>query len=783
MNIPKPNSEVQSTHLEYHLVWPKWLIGVIVLAILCILVSGTWFYYSQKIRIENAAKESLESIVELKINQIVRWRKERLADANLVRYTPYATRRALDAIEQPKSQQTRSMFTGWLTPLLSSAPYRRALLMDSNLVVRLAFPENCTTELCGESYEAALRAMRTRMVAITDLHRLPSETSIHMDLLIPMVVRRERSGDNVPAAGLPPSVTDRSAGVLLLEIRAQDYLYPLIQSWPTPSPTAETVLVRKESNSVLFLSELQYRTNAALNLQLPLDQTNVPAVMAIHKESGVVWGKDYRNVPVLAAFKAIPNTTWHLLGKIDSSEIYSEWKFQSILLLSLIFAALVMVAAGATIVNQKFLKMQFTLDLEKRLLAEAELMTRTRQQTAIASLGRLALDESNLDSFLIKTVTTVSTILNVELCSILELTLDGKNLKLIAGFGWKSGLDAPIVFDAGPDFLTGYTLKAKTPIVVDDLRSEKRFNPSSLLVVNNAISGISITIPGKNSPFGILDAYSTQIRRFISHDISFMEAVANLVGAAIQRRMLEGQLRQQQKLESIGILASGVAHEINNPVNGVINYAQLILEKPDSGHSKFAEAIIHESKRVTTIVRNLLQFARHEKQTYLPVTIDEILAGTLSLIRALMKHDQITLDVKKTDPLPLVKCQSQQIQQVLMNLLTNARDALNEKYPQSHMDKIIRISCSSFLRETQTWLRIIVEDHGCGISENVSQRIFDPFFTTKSPERGTGLGLSISHGIVQEHGGELRFESEVGQWTRFYLELPGINSSTSEKNL
>ena len=171
--------------------------------------------------------------------------------------------------------------------------------------------------------------------------------------------------------------------------------------------------------------------------------------------------------------------------------------------------------------------------------------------------------------------------------------------------------------------------------------------------------------------------------------------VASVFGTAqdvSDRRMLQAQLRQAQKLESIGTLAGGVAHEINNPINGIMNYAQLIrdsLAGKDEQLDEIAGEIIHETERVATLVRNLLQFSRQEKQSHSPARLSDIIESTLSLIRAVIRHDQITLDVDVPADLPAIKCRSQQIQQVMMNLMTNARDALNVKYPGHDDDKVI----------------------------------------------------------------------------------------------
>ncbi|MCD4672849.1 MAG: PAS domain S-box protein [Anaerolineaceae bacterium] len=265
---------------------------------------------------------------------------------------------------------------------------------------------------------------------------------------------------------------------------------------------------------------------------------------------------------------------------------------------------------------------------------------------------------------------------------------------------------------------------------------------------------------------------------FPLHLQGVMLDITERVRAEEEKRQMEVHLRQQQKLESIGTLASGVAHEINNPIMGIMNYAQLIHDRIDPAESRlreFSAGIIEETERVAEIVRNLLTFSRQDKQTHSPARMTDIVNDTLPLIRTIIKRDQITLQVDVPNDLPQVRCRSQQIQQVLMNLLTNARDALNQRYPEYDLDKVVTLTVRPFEKEGQHWLRTTVEDHGAGIPAEIREHIFDPFYTTKDRAISTGLGLSISIGIVQDHHGELTFESEEGQPTRFYLDLPVDN--------
>ena len=251
-----------------------------------------------------------------------------------------------------------------------------------------------------------------------------------------------------------------------------------------------------------------------------------------------------------------------------------------------------------------------------------------------------------------------------------------------------------------------------------------------------------------------------------------------------EKAKIEVQLQQSQKLKSIGTLAGGVAHEINNPINSIMNYAQLIIDKIDTENpaAEFAGEIIHETERVATIVRNLLTFAREEKETHSPARLKDIIDNTMSLIQTVFKRDQILLKVDVAEDLPKILCRSQQIRQVIMNLAINARDALNERYPGYDEKKLIKITSNLFKKEGKRWIRTTVEDHGVGISSDIKKRIFDPFFTTKDRTVGTGLGLSISYSIVKEHHGELSFESNPGEYTRFHMDLPVDNGWDLEKN-
>ena len=278
----------------------------------------------------------------------------------------------------------------------------------------------------------------------------------------------------------------------------------------------------------------------------------------------------------------------------------------------------------------------------------------------------------------------------------------------------------------------------------------------------------------------------------IATNVQLQQEITERKQAEEENKSMEAQLRQSQKLESIGTLAGGVAHEINNPIQGIMGYADLINRRVEDKELKeFAGGILEETDRVAKIVRNLLSFARQDKTSHSPARLEDIIDASLNLIGAMLRKDQITIEQDIPDDLPKVKCRSQQIEQVIINLLTNARDALNQRYEGYHEDKLIRIIARPFEKEGKKWVQTTVEDHGIGISENMIDRIFDPFFSTKSKAKssgaasdgptGTGLGLSVSYGIISDHHGKLWVESEEGEYTRFHIELRVDNGWSLEK--
>jgi signal transduction histidine kinase len=230
-----------------------------------------------------------------------------------------------------------------------------------------------------------------------------------------------------------------------------------------------------------------------------------------------------------------------------------------------------------------------------------------------------------------------------------------------------------------------------------------------------------------------------------------------------QRVRLEEQMVQTEKLTSLGLLAAGVAHEVNTPLAVISNYIQMLAKQipVDDPRQKTIEKIVKQTFRASEIVNNLLNFSRTGAAEFTEVNLNAVLEETLTLVQHPFKTARVSVIQSLTRELPAVRGSTTRLQQVFLNLFMNARDAM----PNGGMLEV-RTGAHNGSVEVE------VADTGVGIPAEHLHRIFDPFFTTKSSGKGTGLGLSVSYGIIKEHAGKVEVRSTPGKGTSFRLEFP-----------
>ena len=324
-----------------------------------IMISGYLYYAQQKEQLKKEAGNNISSIAELKTSEIVKWKKERLGDASVLMGNPFIVEAVRKISEGKSGHETRQAILSVMRGLKKYFGYENIYLLDvkGNPVLSTS---DSRAEIEEYAIKLATEAMNARKIIFSGLHRGKDVQDIHIGMFAPIFADEGKAL--------------QVYGAFLFRIDPNEYLFPLIQSWPVPSETAETLLVRKEGNDVLFLNELRHRRDTALNLRIPLNIEELPAAMAIKGVEGVVEGKDYRNIPVLAAVMAVPGTPWFIVSKVDKQEVFGPLDQRGAFIGIIVFVLVVASGFGGLLIwrhqSAESYKKQYETEHERQLYAQ-----------------------------------------------------------------------------------------------------------------------------------------------------------------------------------------------------------------------------------------------------------------------------------------------------------------------------------------------------------------------------------------------------------------------------
>ncbi len=268
--------------------------------------AGVSLHLNQKTHLIKNTFAELSAVADLKVRELAAWRDERLRDATILASNPFFAR-AVARQPEPEALLHEEEVAEWLRELRESYDYRAVFFLDEAGAVRVAWPPNATVQ--PEVSARAVEALGHGEATMTSFSRAGPEGPITLDLIAPVL------SPDVP--------THAPLGAFVLQVDPEKFLYPFIQRWPTQSRTAETLLIERRGDEVLFLNELRHASSTALALTRPLSESSLPAARAILGEEGTVEGLDYRGIPVLAAIRSVPGSPWFLVAKVDRSEAYA----------------------------------------------------------------------------------------------------------------------------------------------------------------------------------------------------------------------------------------------------------------------------------------------------------------------------------------------------------------------------------------------------------------------------------------------------------------------------
>ncbi|MFA6033283.1 MAG: PAS domain S-box protein, partial [Myxococcota bacterium] len=295
------------------------------------IAAGVYYFKAYERDFRASAERQLSATAGLKTDDLVTWRRERLGDAGVIFRNAAFSDLAGRFLAGTADQGARDALTSWMEKLQTQYQYNLVYLLDTEKRIRISVPGQVNVA-SAVTIHAAAEALRTGSAAIEDFYRNEYDGKVYLAVLVPIF---DGHGGG------------RAIGILGLRIDPEQYLYPFINRWPTPSGTAETLLVRRDGDDALFLNELRFKKDTALRLKVPLQSKDVPAVMAVLGHVGIVEGRDYRGVRTVAAVRPIPGSPWYIVAKVDRAEVYAPLQERLRMLVLVVFAMIL--ASGAMV--------------------------------------------------------------------------------------------------------------------------------------------------------------------------------------------------------------------------------------------------------------------------------------------------------------------------------------------------------------------------------------------------------------------------------------------------
>ena len=673
-----------------------------------ILVCGISIYQRWGTAIRHDRQRELMAIADLKVKQITDWRNDRLTFGMQIGHSPLIIENIKKCLRDPRDSYDRAILTNWMRVQKQAYRFQKIYFTDSTGRILLASPED-TAALAPLMRGFIRDAFQKHIPMLSELHKRSIDGTIHMDLMVPVI-------DSSPSA-------TRIIGMLIFAINPELFLYPLIQSWPVVSKTSETLLVKKIDTSVVFLNELRYKKNTALTLAASINDSDLPAAMAVRGKTGIIEGIDYRNVPVLAALEAVPGTQWYMVAKIDKSEAYES--LHAIGWFSLGLSGL-LILLSAVIIGLVW----------RRRVADIKLAEREQLAVTLRSIGD----------------------------GVISTDIQGRI----------------VLMNRVAEELTGWTLNEAFGLPLEKIFHiihEYTRKPCENPVDKVLRTGSIITLANHT----VLLSKDGKERIIVDSGAPIKNKQSQTVGVVLvfrdntDKQRAEEHAINNQKLESIGILAGGIAHDFNNLLFGIFGYLDMAREQ--SADNEQALHSINKAlavyNRAQDLTRQLLTFSKGGMPVKKTVSLNSIVS---EMTHFALSGSNVKCTVEIPDDLWQCDADENQIGQVIDNLIINAKQAMPD-------GGIMHVFAENYMIHDNSrvallagpYVRIAFRDNGPGIAPENLARIFDPFYTTK--KTGSGLGLSTCHSILRKHDGCIDVESVVGKGTTFYIYLPALPES------
>ncbi|MGA7851268.1 MAG: GAF domain-containing protein [Terriglobales bacterium] len=414
----------------------------------------------------------------------------------------------------------------------------------------------------------------------------------------------------------------------------------------------------------------------------------------------------------------------------------------------------------------------FVLDITEKKRSEDDMRRRNRELNALNAMAVIATQSFDLDEILNLTLRQVISLFGAETGSVyLAVEPDG-TYRRRAGGGPRSEARVRMAEVVFPEGLGDLVMRSRAEVVTQDFMPHLPPAVVEFICADGLPYWIWVVLWGKDKPIGIMGIASKQDRHYSSNDENLLVAISRQLATTVEKvqlyeetcrayedlRRTQEQLLQSEKMSAVGQLISGVAHELNNPLTAILGYAQLLeSEGLDDRSADYVAKLFKQAQRTHRVVQNLLSFARQRKPEKQEVDLRKVLEESLTLREYDLKVHNVSLEREIEPELPSVVADPHQLEQVFLNIVNNALDAIVDGNGEGNAERNGDGNGGGVLKvrvfKKDACVCVEFDDSGPGIKD--PGRIFDPFYTTKSVGKGTGLGLSICYGIVKEHGGEI----------------------------
>ncbi|MHB1260911.1 MAG: sensor histidine kinase [Thermoplasmatota archaeon] len=423
-------------------------------------------------------------------------------------------------------------------------------------------------------------------------------------------------------------------------------------------------------------------------------------------------------------------------------------------------------------------------DITHRRQLEGLLQRRNRQQEAVARLGQAALEGVEIPYLVDQAVHAVAAALDVEYAKLVEPIGDGRMLILRAGVGWNKGVVGQATIPAEGGSQAGYALQAHGPVIVEDLATEIRFSPPPLFVEHGIVSGLSVLVGPRETPLGVLGAHSRKPRRFVQDDLNFLQAVANLLAAALTRHRielelrthrdgLEGLVKERTRLleatnKELAAFSYTVSHDLRTPLRAIDGFSQILVRQHRDQLPPSAQVLLgkvqENAQRMGHLIEALLGLSRlgRKELVVAPVDLGEMAKRTFATLAAGSPDRRVQVTIH---PGLQAVGDADLLHILLTNLLGNAW-----KFSAGRPKARIEVGRD----ETAEIPTFFVRDNGAGFDMDHAGNLFQPFQRLHAPAEfeGTGVGLATVYRIIQRHGGRVWAEAKPDHGATFWFTLP-----------